>query len=481
MNIHPEWAVKHRKKGTELRLIKGKYYLYEVSSKWDSEKKRPKKITGKLLGKITQNEGFVESDKDKLRKKELIVSKLSVKEYGIAAFITNYLSDYQELLEKHFPELWREIIVLSYCKLVHISAFKNVEFHYLQSYLSEQFPDLSLSSKSITKLLQKIGGQRSRITDFFKEFGTSNDNIIFDGTDLISNSKNMEITKFSKSKQGTYNSLVNIMFVFSVKMQLPVYYRILPGNIKDIKAFKLCLEESNISDAVIIVDKGFYSENNINLLRDEDLKFIIPLRRNNKLIDYEIIKTGNKERFEGFFKFEHRIIWYYTIQFDKEIIYIYVDESLKVEEIKDYLDRTEKLPEKFNITEFHNKQYNFGTIALMNNLEKSPAEVFSIYKSRSQIETMIDALKNVIDADRSYMHDEHALEAWLFINFITLHWYYKVLQILKSHDLNSRFSPSDIIAFLKEIKKVKINDKWYLEEITKKTEELLKKIKIPIT
>ena len=154
MAIHPKWATKHRSKGTELRLLKGNYYLYEVSSKWDPVKKRPKKITGKLLGKITKEDGFIESDKAKLRKRELVVSKLSVKEYGIVAFIDSYLGRYKTLLEKHFPKQWQEIMALAYCKLVHQSQMKNIEFHYLHSYLSEKFPGLHLSPKNISELLR---------------------------------------------------------------------------------------------------------------------------------------------------------------------------------------------------------------------------------------------------------------------------------------------------------------------------------------
>ena len=327
---------------------------------------------------------------------------------------------------------------------------KNIEFHYLHSYLSEQLPGLMLSPKSISGLLKQIGTQRSAITDFFKEFGKPNDNILFDGTDLISNSKKMDITKYGKSKKGTFDSMVNIMFIFSISAQLPAYYRIMPGNIKDVKAFKLCLEESHITDAVIIADKGFYSENNIDLLIEEHLQFIVPLKRNNKLINYDNIKTGDKRQFGGYFKFENRIIWYYSLKAGKEIINIYLDETLKAEEIKDYLDRIDKFPEEYNIDEFHLHQYKFGTIALLNNLNKTPEQVFTDYKSRSQIETMIDALKNVINADKSYMQNEQSLEAWMFINHITLHWYYKILQLLKSKALNNRYAPMDLIRFLKE-------------------------------
>jgi len=57
--MHPEWVLKHRKPGTEIKCIKGYYYVYEVSSVWDPEKKRPRKISGALLGKITKDQGFV--------------------------------------------------------------------------------------------------------------------------------------------------------------------------------------------------------------------------------------------------------------------------------------------------------------------------------------------------------------------------------------------------------------------------------------
>jgi hypothetical protein len=55
---HPEWALKFKEKGTELRCIKGRYYLYKVSSVWDKEKKRARKISGEMIGSITENYGL---------------------------------------------------------------------------------------------------------------------------------------------------------------------------------------------------------------------------------------------------------------------------------------------------------------------------------------------------------------------------------------------------------------------------------------
>jgi len=56
---HPEWALKFKTKNTELRCIKGKYYLYNVTSQWDPIKKRPQKITGKQVGTISEEYGLI--------------------------------------------------------------------------------------------------------------------------------------------------------------------------------------------------------------------------------------------------------------------------------------------------------------------------------------------------------------------------------------------------------------------------------------
>jgi transposase len=79
--------------------------------------------------------------------------------------------------------------------------------------------------------------------------------------------------------------MINLMCIFSVKQQVPVYYRLLPGNIKDVSAFKIFLQESGVKDAIVIIDKGFASKSNIEALEKEKLKFIIPLPRNSSLID----------------------------------------------------------------------------------------------------------------------------------------------------------------------------------------------------
>ena len=164
------------------------------------------------------------------------------------------------------------------------------------------------------------------------------------------------------------------------------------------------------------------------------------------------------------------------------MLHLYLDEKLRVEEGKDFLERIENGSKGYTMEQFNKKNPQFGTIALLTNAVKAPQKIYVDYKSRGEVEQMIDTLKDVVEADMSYMQNEFALEGWMFINYIALHWYYRIYQqLLAKHELNGKFSPKDFISFLTEIKRVKINDKWYTAEITKKTNDLLKKLELPIT
>ena len=483
MGTHPEWALIHKKTGTELRFLNGKYYLYEVTSKWNKEKKRSQKITGLFLGTITEVEGFVESSKRQLEKRPSNISSICVKEYGITFFIENILTRYKEILSKHFPQYWQEIICLAYGRLVEQSPLKNMEHYYLHSYLSVLYPGLDIAGKTLSGSLRELGYQRDKINSFFKEFApSSGDCILFDGTDMISQSKKIGLCEMSKCKKGTYESVINAMFIFSVEMQLPVYYRLLNGKIKDVKSFKLCLKESGIKDVVIISDKGFYSQANITELENEDLKYIIPLCRNNALIDYTIISQNDKKLFDGYFEHEKRFIWHYCISINEnKKLFIFLDEDLKSKENKDFLSRIDSKLEGYELEKYFIKQYSLGTIAMLSNAGKNANEVYTDYKSRAQIEEMIDCMKTVVESDKTYMQNEQTLEAWMFINYIALHWYYIILQLLKNKKLNDKFSTTDFLMKLKDVRKAKINNQWHNAEITAKTEKFLKQIGIPIT
>jgi len=63
----PEWVLPFKEPRTEIRLINGIYYKYKVEYKYNPSKNRTDKNTIRLLGKISQENGFTPSDKDIIR------------------------------------------------------------------------------------------------------------------------------------------------------------------------------------------------------------------------------------------------------------------------------------------------------------------------------------------------------------------------------------------------------------------------------
>ena len=53
--MYPDWVLKEKRPGTNISKIGNNYYLYEVTSQWDKEKKRAKKITKAYIGRITES------------------------------------------------------------------------------------------------------------------------------------------------------------------------------------------------------------------------------------------------------------------------------------------------------------------------------------------------------------------------------------------------------------------------------------------
>ena len=62
MATHPEWVLRHKIPNTEIRCIRGKYYLYNITSVWCPEKNRTKKKTLKQVGVIAKEVGYLKSD-----------------------------------------------------------------------------------------------------------------------------------------------------------------------------------------------------------------------------------------------------------------------------------------------------------------------------------------------------------------------------------------------------------------------------------
>jgi transposase len=453
---HPEWAIKHKVKGTELRLINGKYYLYKITSKWDKEKKVTKKITLGMIGRITQEEGLIPKGQRAIKLK--LQPSMRAKEYGATHALIDVLgSDIVEHLQKDFPEYWQTILVLALQKILNQSPLKNMEYYYQESYLSERYPKLNLSKNSLTSFMKTLGNNEEAMLSFKRRFLEGSKHIVFDITHLISQSYDMEINLQGYNSRNDFEPQVNLFYLFSTDLKMPAYYRVIPGNISGMKALRLTIDEAELKDCTVIGDKGFGSNENVVKLEEESLMYILPLRRNNANADYSRLRSREyKKAYDGHFFYNERPIFYYlNTQAGRKYI-MFFDSKLRQQEEADYLLRIEKKYENYAMEDFDEKQLSFGTLLMVTNTSLEPQEVYERYKSRMEVEAMFDTFKNTLVADASYMQSKESFESWVFINHIALLLYYRLLARLKTADLLKQYSPKDILIRLMRIQKINL-------------------------
>jgi transposase len=474
---YPNWALEHRKPGTELRFINNTYYLYQVSAFYDPIKKKGRKKTGPLLGKITEIDGFVPSDKKTLKDKahlSIDFSKISVREAGFTNFLNVYGKEIEDKLQLFFPKYYKTLIYMAYCRLVYNSPINRMNLLISKSLLSVDDKD-GYYPKKFSDTLFEIGTHRTQCVEYMKSFVKSDEHILVDMTNMFNSSEKMYYSKEGYNSDMVFDTQINLMYIYSSKTKQPLFYKLLNGNTREVSGFKNFLIESGIHDAILIADKGFYSKANIELLEKNSLQYIIPLKRNDNLIDYSKLDDTQN----SYFQYEDRIIWMTQYEIDGVEVKLYKDDKLRTQEQKDYLQRISSNIDGYSRDRFNAKLQQFGTFAIITNLQDhSLQDIYGKYKSRNSIELMFDGVKTILKADVSYMQKEETLNGWMFVNHIALQWYYLIYNILTEQKLLSKYSVKQFITELKEHRAVLINNDWVEETMTKSTKTMLDKLKI---
>ena len=67
----------------------------------------------------------------------------------------------------------------------------------------------------------------------------------------------------------------------------------LPGSVRDVTTLLRSLQEIDAPGATLVLDRGFVSEANENLLLESGLQFVLPMRRNSRRYETQIHLTDH--------------------------------------------------------------------------------------------------------------------------------------------------------------------------------------------
>jgi hypothetical protein len=458
-----------------------KYYVYQITSRWNAEKNRPQKVTGKSIGKITAADGFIPNANGLRLMKEMRITPdvaPSVKNYGSYELLQQLSPNLGTQLQKHFPEMFREIRTLALIRLVDsVTSAKMIQPVFLDSYMSDICADLSVSEVPVRKFITKLGSIQERLDSFMRSQVMPGTTLLFDGTSIFSRSADSLSAK-GYNPEHKQDPQARLLYIFERDSHRPVFYRVVQGSVVDKAAFMDVVRDSGCRDCIIIADKGFYSKVNLAALMNGNMRFILPLQENTVKVEQEFYENPDDTKWDGVFSFHKRPVWFRKRPSGNRgnFIYTFRDDSRRAELAGHFIEKVEKdYGEEEHTAMDVVKEIRMGYFSFCSNLDLPAQEIYLNYKQRWDIEQCFDYLKNSVNSSASHAHSDDYFRGWAFLNHISLIYYYGLLNALRNSKLDDKFSAEDVLKLTKNIYKVDTGDGqgYKVSAIQKKTQELL--------
>lgn len=452
-------------------------YAYESISHWDKEKKQSK-AKRKLIGRVDKQTGeIVPTDGRGKRRgqksKQNTPGTLEERKFYGAIHLLNQIGEklgIKEDLKQCFPDDYEKMLSLIYYLILEdapsLSRFdKWCHLHehpwgkLLSSQrISELFASISEGAKNEFFRLQ---GQRRRESEYWA----------YDTTSISSFSKQLKQVQYGKNKEHDRLPQINLALVFGETSNLPFYFRKLAGNIPDTKTLQHLLADLGLlgfSKVKLVMDRGFYSQENVNGLYKEHLKFLLSVRKDLKFVRNELDKI-----YDDFRHFEHynetyqlyvhtvRTQWDYmqqrpykgdTVKESKRLYihyYYNIDKAAEDEKNfdKDLMDLKHEIESGKRVAE-HERRYKkffivkstpkrgikvtvneeavqqakryFGFFALISNETMDAITALAIYRNKDLVEKAFGNLKERLNMRRTLVSSERSLDGKLFVQFVAL-------------------------------------------------------------
>ena len=356
--------------------------------------------------------------------------------------------------------------------------------------------------------------------------------LAFDTTSISSYSTLIKQAKYGKNKEGDSLPQINLALLYGEESMLPVYYRKLAGNITDVKTIENLVKDVDfleLEKLKLVMDRGFYSEKNINDLMKHHHKFLIGVKTSLSIVSKRLDEIRDDFATRINYDSELKLYvmsfteeWDYTeekprsgeVTTDKRRIYLHIyyndqkatDDKIRFNEILDKLESNlvngtpdpedEKLYQKYfeiHETPVRGKVYsfkedairkaekNYGYFVLMSNGIKDPAEALRIYRLKDLIEKSFGNLKERLSMRRMSVASEENFEGKLFIQFVALQL---MSYIKKQMDENGLFSNYTMQSLLDELDTIEYYQQpgkaHHLSEITNKQRKLYELMEVPV-
>jgi transposase len=279
----------------------------------------------------------------------------------------------------------------------------------------------------------------------------------------------------------------------------------------------------------LVMDRGFYSEDNINTLFRKHYKFLISAKTSLKFVkrkldevyDTMLSRLHYSSRYALYYD-SFRLDWDYCetkkrsgeVINDSRRIYLHLyfndqratDDKIAfnklLDTLEDDLTSGDRNPEHeqlyakyYEIRETPAKgialtpkqdainavEKNYGYFALLSNGVKDPLDALEIYRSKDMIEKAFGNLKERLNMRRTSVSSEENLEGKLFVQFVALIYLSYIKKAMCDNDLFKNYTMQELLDELDVIERFEQPGRRYrIGEITKKQMNLFRCLGVEI-
>ena len=432
-------------------------------------------------------------------------------------------------LKTCFPNHYKQIFSIAYYLVLED---QNPLFRFKKWAAIHKHPyGKDIPSQQSTELFQSITEEAKM--QFFRLQGkrrVEKERWAYDSTSISSRSELLKQVRYGKSKDGDHLPQINLALIFGEKSHLPFYYRKLAGNIPDVKTMQELLRELDVlgyGKIKLVMDRGYYSVDNINDLFKKHLKFLCGTTSSLSFAKEFIREIGNKKdhceyynRDPELYVFSKTIAWDYeqdrpykgdTIKEDcRMYLHLYFNpdkhsgdgkafnrkmDTLKAEllsgkrnlehekdyhkyfEVKETPKRGISLSFKQDAIDAAHERY--GLFVLITNEVKDPVTALRLYRMRDVVEKAFWNVKERLNLRRTMTSSESSLERKLFVAFVALIYLSYIQKRMEEKGLFSTYTMHELLNELDVIECLMEPGKAPIQgEVLKKQEQIYRDMQV---
>lgn len=482
------------KHGIANKKISGKTYVYYVTAAYRNEKGKPtcdRISIGRLdeeTGKLIPNRNYYEVY---LGKPKPVTA--GIQDYGVADVFEKVSRKLgvTKLLRRYFPENADEMLTAAQ----YILSEGNV-MYYLDEYTQTHRTAEKgvMRNEQCSKTFASLRQEDMQL--FFREWmkqKKQGEYLAYDVTSISSYSKNIRELEWGYNRDKERLPQINMGMYYGEESKLPLYYRVYPGSISDKAHLKYMVADNafiNRKHTRFVMDRGFYSKENLQYLTAGGYRFVIALPGSLKYCQ-EIIEKHGQELINHS---EYRLgpgqpygkSYESTALGFRMKIHLYYDPEKALREsgaLYDLLEAQEndlRGMEEPPDRKLHYDRYFYinrskdGKLGFVRNykaidaalrscgffligetdFKKTTAEILEIYRRRDTIEKSFDNLKNELDMKRIRSQSTETAQGKLFVSFLALIVQAYLLRELKPYMQKNELTLRNILLELDKMKTI---------------------------